>query len=221
MMKRMLGLSVIVALAAVFAVVGPVAAAPLIEGESLLTSTTGVAFIRIDWQVFSPADATAPLGSTPGLFQYVYQAEATVGTVVNGSPNDISSFTIAFVGPAFTAFGTIAGNLLEGSEINPVTGLALTCCTAPTNTPLSAGTATATFGSPVIPQGGQSTLLIGLSPFGPTGGFGTAVDGAPGSPWASTNPGGQLIPVPAPEPTTLMLLGLATGLAGFVTRKRK
>ena len=231
-MKRVIGLSLTLMLGVVLATVGAASALPLIEGESHLFAGAAAptAFIRVDWQVFAPGNATAPLGATAGLFQYVYQLEATVGNIGSSStPNDIGSFTITFTpGIPFLFLAESVGNLVEGSEVNPASSPAnapLTCCVHSTSATLGAATATWTFvpitsippGLGNIPQNGQSDLLLGLSPIGPGFGDAGALDGQPESPWATTNPGGERIPVPTPEPGTVLLL--VAGLASLGTMR--
>jgi hypothetical protein len=132
--------------------------------------------------------------------------------------NDVGQLTITFPGPAFTSITSMAGNLIEGNEFNPADLDPLTCCVAPTGSSLTALVATWSF-SLKIPHDGQSTLLIGLNPTGPTFGNAAALDGLPGSPWTSTAPSGEQVPVPAPEPGTLLLLG--SGLVGLVAMRRR
>jgi len=222
MMKRFLGLSAILALGLLLVVPAPASAVLLISGESELHAfALPSAFIRVDWQVFSPGDGPIPIA---GFFEYVYQIEVTTGDAdAPAQPNDVGSFTITFnPGLPFTAAGFIAGNLVIGSEVNPNSAgsPALTCCVDPTSTsPLPAGVVTWTFDLPKIGQSGQSSLLVGISPNPPSFGNAGALDGAPGSPWGTLAPGSQQVPIPGvPEPSTMLLL--ATGLVGLVIRKR-
>lgn len=199
----------------------PAAAAPILSGEGVLESfLVPGAIIRVDFEVYAPGDATAPLGDL-GVFQYVYQVEATTGpTAAGGALNDVSSFTVGFVAEPFFATTTAAGTLLIGSEINAGDGHALTCCTAGAVGALDPGNANWTF-TPNIPHDGQSDLLIGLANSGPTKGAASALDGLPGAPWSTAvSPLGTSVPVPIPEPATLLLLGLALGSLGFAARKK-
>jgi hypothetical protein len=209
-------------------------AAPILQGESQVSCANIVVcpdpehiFIRVDWQVFAPDDPTAPLGATPGLFQYVYELEATTGNNQTGQPNDIGSFTITYNSSAFTFIDPLLdagpGPLVIGDETNPVTGNPLDCCTPSTGTQNTSGTATWFF-DPKIPQDFQSNLLVGLSPDPPILGESCALDGQPGSPWCTSAPFGEEIPLPGPQvvpnPASLLLFGIGLIAAGAITRRR-
>jgi hypothetical protein len=199
----------------------PAAAAPILSGEGVLESfLVPGAIIRVDFEVYAPFDAAAPLGAIPA-FTYVYQVEATTGpTGPGGALNDVSSFTVNFLAEPFFAAGTFGGTLAIGSEIHPLTLAPLACCTAGALGALDASNVNWTF-TPNIPSGGQSDLLIGLALSGPTKGSASALDGLPGSPWSTAvAPLGTFVPVPIPEPATLLLLGLGLGTLGLAARKK-
>ena len=73
-----------------------------------------------------------------------------------------------------------------------------------------------------LPPGWQSEVLIAYAFAPPMYGEAEALDSPAIGPWKSTNPGGQLLPVPSPEPTTaaLLIMGML-GLGAIRWRRQK
>jgi hypothetical protein len=132
---------------------------------------------------------------TANVYTYNYTINNPVGDVLlnmglpTSTPETVAQFSVAFD-------TTVPNAYLSGSE----TGGTLAFQEAAT-------TLAWTF-IPVNP--GSSTTVTFQSDWAPTLGNANASDGSAPSPWAS-NPFGQQVPVPVPEPPTAMTL-----LAGFL-----
>jgi hypothetical protein len=199
----------------------------VVKGQSTLLGEDGSA-IQVDWIV-----AWIP---GPDLYGYAYQLE-------NFSTTDVTSFTIVPLGPIVpgSVFISPAGSDWDPSaaggwplplwpadaathdivgEVEPEGGLG--------NSPTSGGVGidgsiswTWPVGAQLLP--GTETVIIGfLSPMAPTYGKGNAFDGAPTGGWGpSFNPLSDPLPVPSPEPTTILLLATGLGIVGIYRRKSR
>jgi hypothetical protein len=194
-------------------------------GESLLTSSfiAGNA-VNIDWEVI-PVSGTA-FGQ--GTYAYLYQIE-------NTSTSGVDIFSVSLPSAvsfnSIVAIGSLANDSLDtltafhpahnastfpilATEFEPAATQNLTNV----NANLNAGDDTATWSFNPLAQGFQSTTLYFLSTQPPVYGLATLQDHIPPSPWTSLGPNAQQVPVPVPEPTSVVLLGL--GVLGLVGVRR-
>jgi hypothetical protein len=199
----------------------------VVKGQSTLLGRDGSA-IQVDWIVAWIPDLE--------LYGYAYQLE-------NFSTTDVSSFTIIPLGPIVpgSVFISPAGSDWDPSaaggwppldwpadaathniagEVEPAGGLG--------NSPTSGGvgidgsiTWTWPVGAQLLP--GTETVIIGfLSPMAPTYGIGNAFDGVPTGGWGPDfNLLSDPLPVPSPEPTTILLLATGLGVVGIYRRKSR
>jgi hypothetical protein len=186
-----------------------------IAGQSSLTNPTGTSTIRVDWIV----------AFASGLYYYYYQLENPTSTAIEdfvvyaGVPwlsvtilaGDLDSTDVAGLGSAHTSANYAN---LGGAPAENEFGTQLSLITPSAYGPLGS-LAIWTFFPSTVGTGRESVILYGTSAFGPR--YGTAV-GSDGFDWSSTNPGGEAVPVPAPEPGSFLLLG--TGLLGIATVAR-
>ena len=204
----------------------------VVKGQSTLLGADNSA-VQVDWMVV--------WFTGPEVYGYYYQLE-------NFSTTDVSSFTIIPKGPIIpgsvfispvsppdgptdwdpTATGEwppsgapadAATHDISG-EVEPTGGLG--------NSPTSGGvdidgsiTWTWPVGAQLLPN--TETVIIGfLSPVAPVYGVGNAFDGVPTGGWGPEfNPLSDPLPVPSPEPTTILLLVTGLGVVGIYRRRSK
>ncbi len=67
----------------------------------------------------------------------------------------------------------------------------------------------------------ESVILWAWSPNPPVYGAAVLVDGAPNSPWSTEFGGGRQVPIPVPEPGSMLLLGAGLLGLGYVVRRMR
>ena len=147
--------------------------------------------ITVNWEVSTTLNL--------GVYTYEYQ-------VVNP---ETDTTTVDFFNVSFDAS---AGNVLTtggGSFSQEVDGLGVDWLIPP----VAAGSST-----PALNSAG---VLYFTSPLPPALGNANASDSNPPSPWASTGPDGQQLPIPVPEPGTVTLVGIGlVSLLAFCHRRK-
>jgi len=169
-------------------------------GESDIFSFTNAADnVNVDWVV---TDA-ASVGLGPaGAFAYMYQVESTSASTV------VDVFTISF--PNGNTGGILSSGTLAGVDLDSIHNLVgeeegFTLQTvgllggAPS---ISAGNITFHFANALL-QGNESEVLYFVHNRPPQYGNATLQDSVPPSPWATTAPGSDPIPVPVPLPAAI------------------
>lgn len=172
----------LITLAAVFLAAGalsPARAAVVLEGSSVWTSTHSGQTINVDYEV----------DHIGALYYYNYQVEVPAGgEIIQSIEVDAKATTFATVSVGSVADIPHGPSLAVG--VTPNIGVA-----GSLNVNwlfLSA-----------VHAGTESQVIAYTSPLPPIFGNGSALDDGAG-PWSSQNPGSQLVPVPVPEPTTMI-----------------
>jgi len=213
---------------AVFAGPIPPSPAPPSFGESDLTSfTTPGSVVRVDWMVIDASGF-----GFPGLFAYLYQVE-------NVSGIDLDLFTVTFPAGVVPVGEVVSVGILIGDDLDVATSYhpphdtpnisgeitELPLGNAPINvsTDVMGGfvsNITWTWAKDLLITGTESPTLYFICSLPPTYGVGGASNAMPPSPWTSLAPGGQPVPVPSPEPATVLLLIGALMTGAIVCRRR-
>ena len=215
---------------AVFAGPIPPSPAPPSFGESDLTSfTTPGSVVRVDWMVIDASGF-----GFPGLFAYLYQVE-------NVSGIDLDLFTVTFPAGVVPVDEVVSAGIFTTDDLDEETSYhpphdisgeisEPTLGNAPKNVSIDVmgGFVSNISWTWVIePQsydllktGTESPTLYFICSFPPTYGVGGANNSTPPSPWNSLATGGQPVPVPSPEPATVLLLIGALMTGAIVCRRR-
>jgi hypothetical protein len=170
-------------------------------GSALWTSIHSGQTINVDYQV----------DLVGGLYYYEYQVEVPAGP----GNEPIESLEIdATHAAVFLGVPPVGADIPHGASL-PVSGAVLGASAGLLNVHWNL--------TPIVP-GTESLVLAYTSTFAPIWGNGSAIDDGNG-PWSSQNPGSAVVPVPVPEPTTMIagaLLLLPFGASTLrVLRRRK
>lgn len=209
------------------ATAGPIPGGPLVPpvaGESLLSSfIVGTQSpVHADWMV-----VPNPQGAG---FIYFYQLENPAG-----NPG-IDAFTLTF-NPG-TVGGVLAAGVVQNNDLD-LPGLlhaphtpagfpnlagendayALMPLVA-VNVNINPGDDTLTWTFNPLTAGSESDTLFFVHLLPPTYGNAVAQNGTPPSPWGSLAPGGQPVPIPVPEPGSIVMLASAAGMLALRLRRR-
>lgn len=202
-----------------------------VAGQTTLTNPAGTSTLEIDWIVAFLGNVGP--GNAP-VWGYYYQIENDTGTTV-------SAFTVRTPGPPFVGAGFLSLADLDANFTDPFFGLTISGHVSGNypnlgSPPTPAETENATSGvgaagksdpftfdiAPTdvtwswlppaeLASGYESTILYAYALVPPMYGSAGAVNATT---WDSDNPGGQLLPVPSPEPSAaaLLMMGLVGGV---------
>ena len=207
-------------------------------GESRICSSSLGAPLNCGTAVSITVDWAVGFDVLTHDFIYFYGVETNTST-------DVASWEIDFAPGSITSAGFINGTSFD-SEIASFFGLSLgpedeSISGSPVDptsvVPFSPGASTdhvtwgfdnPTTGAHNLLSGLQSSVLLVHSPFHPVFGFGSGSDsGHGGSPWSTSAPGSNPVPVPGdipvssdPESSSIILLGSALFAIAAASRRR-
>jgi len=216
-----------------------------VAGQSNINSLTCPFFgcsdtLNIDWMVLPGSyvsgvtDLPTAFGTDGTDFVYMYQVENDTGFPVSPDIMSISQWDTTTYGPAFA--GYIPGVDLDLASVfnpahDPATFLNLAGESEPVGFPPPLLAVIGTVDPTGVTWQWQSGLLMpGFESDGifffitkqpPAYGFAGLQDTVvPPTPWQSVSPGGQMVPIPAAEPGTLLFLGLGLAALGLRSRNK-
>jgi hypothetical protein len=206
--KTLTAVAAVVCCAAITSQAAFVTVAGFGPGSATMATGAGSSTVGVDYEVLQD--------STSSIYYYLYQVKP-VGTggiesfqvTVNPAVANPTILSSAFIGITLATSDIIAGGTID-----------------PGWTPAAVVTAAnVRWSTTAFLQDGKQSIVLGFSSLlGPTWGNGQAADSVPPSPW-DTVTGGTFIPVPVPEPTTMiagamLLLPFAASTLRMVRKNR-